>query len=147
MNKKRTKTQIIQDEERIFDLSQKGMTVRSITKEINAGREPRHHVTRQVIGEQLQKINRERDEYFKAQRTSYWAMQLARIDELISTTSKKFYEQFDTRTLAQLRELYKDQAELLALYRIADDIADQQSDSDREAKTLKIGFVDATGIR
>jgi hypothetical protein len=123
-----------------------------MTKEINAGREPRQHVCRQTVSFQLKKINQQRDEYFKEERPLYWAMQAAQLDELISTTAKEFYAQcdaknFDVKTLAQLRELYKDRAELLALYRIADDIADQQSDSDRGAKTLKIGFVDATGIR
>lgn len=144
---KRTKAQRLHDEEKILEMSQKGMTITAMTKEINAGREPKHHVHMQTIADQLKTINQQRDEHFRKERPMYWAMQVAQLNELISTTAKEFYEQFNPKTLAQLRELYKDRADLLALHRIADDLADQQSDSDREAKTLKIGFVDATGIR
>ena len=144
---KRTKAQRAQDANNLLQWSDKGFSLREIADRLNKDRDPKHHITEQTLHFQLRLLNKERDQFFRDDRLMYWSLQLAQLNHLISLASKELDRQFDTKTLAQLRELYKDRAELLALYRIADDLADQQSDSDREAKTLKIGFVDATGTR
>lgn len=144
MPSKRTKSQRMNDSQIILELHEKGFTFREIADRLNKDRLPKQHISAQSVWAQLQRLLQERDEHFSKNRKLYWVGQLLRLEHLIGITSKELDQQFDTKTLAQLRELHKDYGELLALYRIAEDLADQQSDADREAKTLKIGFVDAS---